>query len=248
MEREHSLELVRSLTRSVLELFCPGRLETFEADFALWALTAGVPQAAEKVEALRPQERGLDTTLVAGMFFQVLTQAAQLPASAPERVSFVRKEAKNYLVQHLAGQITMSQFYRLLNLIEERVQHYFEHLGRDWTGLKAGPQEEARPRPPAAVQGEELRRALARLEPQLKGRRITAAGLEEFLRDSAGRWFRVLDLETHFKVNKKTAWGYLNLLLKGGILKHNGEKANRARYALAASFQAAPPRPPMFTG
>ena len=78
--------------------------------------------------------RGLDTTLVAGMFFEVLMDAAQLPAGPRERVSFVRQKAKDYLVNRLAGQITLSQFYRLLNLIEEQVGYYFEHLTDDWTG------------------------------------------------------------------------------------------------------------------
>jgi hypothetical protein len=39
---------------------------------------------------------------------------------------------------------------------------------------------------------------------------------------------RLMDFETHFQVNKKTAWSYLNLLLTAGILKHNGENAGCA--------------------
>jgi hypothetical protein len=45
-------------------------------------------------------------------------------------------------------------------------------------------------------------------------------------------------------VNKKTAWGYLNLLLQEGVLTHNGEKANRVRYALAAPFTVNPASAP----
>jgi DNA-binding IclR family transcriptional regulator len=71
-----------------------------------------------------------------------------------------------------------------------------------------------------------------------KGRRITAEGLLAFLLGTEGRWFRLLDLEAHFRVNKKTAWSYLNLLLKAGLLEHNGEKANRVRYVLASPFRA----------
>lgn len=248
MEGDSRLELVRTLTQSVLELFCPGKLDGFEDDFPLWALSAGVPRVSEKVQTIRPRDQGLDTTLVAGMFFQVLVEAARLPAGAPERVSFVRKEAKNFLVQHLAGQITLSQFYRLLNLIEERVQLYFEHLPGDWTGLRSGLRGEDRSGPvPAPIKEEELHQALSRLDLPLKGRRITAATLEDFLRGTGGRWFRVLDLEGHFKVNKKTAWSYLNLLLKAGVLEHNGERANRVRYALAASLRATGADAPLLT-
>ena len=49
-----------------------------------------------------------------------------------------------------------------------------------------------------------------------------------------------MDFEVHFQVNKKTAWTYLNLLLTAGLLEHNGEKANKARYILAPPFVANP--------
>jgi alkylated DNA nucleotide flippase Atl1 len=73
----------------------------------------------------------------------------------------------------------------------------------------------------------------------LKGRRkLTPETLGDFLQETEGRWFRLLDFEVRFQVNKKTAWGYLNLLLQEGVLTHNGEKANRVRYALAAPLTA----------
>jgi hypothetical protein len=241
MDRDRVLELVKGLTRPVVEAFCPGELATFEADFAAWALTAGVPRAAEKAAVLKPRDQGLDTTLVAGMFFQVMLEASRLPATTPERVSFVRQEAKNYLVSRLAGQITLSQFYRLLSLIEEKAGAYFAALEGEWAGLRPGPREEPQPRP-EAVRGEELRRALAELPLPQKGRRkLTPETLWQFLRNTAGAWFRLLDLEAHFRVNKKTAWSYLHLLLQAGILEHNGEKANRVRYALAPRFKAESP-------
>ncbi len=240
MGRDDYLELVRNLTRSTLELFCPAKLAAFEEDFASLALTAGAPHVSEKIEIFKTRDQGLDTTLVAGMFFQVMLEAEKFPASIPERVSFVRKEAKNFLVQRLAGQITLSQFFRLLNLIEENVQHYFQHLEGAWAPPKPGPlPEPARPLPkPILGKGEELRQALSQVNLPQKGRRITAEGLLAFLLGTEGRWFRLLDLEAHFRVNKKTAWSYLNLLLKAGLLEHNGEKANRVRYVLASPFRA----------
>jgi len=249
MNREDRLGLVKVLTQAVLTLLRPAQAADFDDDFAAWALSAGTPAVAEHLPAFAPAPQGLDTTLVAGMFFQVLVEAAQLPASTPDRVSFVRRRAKDYLVTRLAGQITMAQFYRLLNIIEERVGHYFEHLNEGWTAFKPIPLKAAPaiPTPPEAIQGEELRQALARLSLPEKGRRkLTPETLWEFLRNTGGRWFRLLELEAHFQVNKKTAWNYLHLLLGAGVLEHNGEKANRVRYALAARFrtpETAPPTP-----
>jgi hypothetical protein len=236
--------LVRALTEQVLTAARPEKLADFADDFADFARTAGVPQAAEGLGYQRPPSQGLDTTLVAGMFFEVLMDAARLPVSSSERVSFVRKKAKDYLVTRLAGQITLSQFYRLLNLIEASVGDYFERLTEDWTGVprarEAAPL--AAPLPdPEAVDGEALRGALARLSLPLKGRRkLTPETMWDFLSHTGGRWFKLLDFEEHFQVNKKTAWSYLNLLLNAGVLEHNGEKANRVRYALDPSFKANP--------
>ncbi len=244
MERDAILTSIRALTRPVVELFCPEQADDFDDDFATWSLSAGALGVSENSAALTSPGRGLDTTLVAGMFFRVMMEATRLPVGAQERVSFVRKKAKDYLVTQLAGQITMSQFYRLLNLIEEEVSHYFARP--DWSGGRSGlreAREAALPPPlPDPVNLEALRHGLTKIALPLKGRRkLTPETLCEFLRETAGQWFRLLDFEARFLVNKKTAWGYLNLLLQEGILIHNGERANRVRYALAAPFQANSP-------
>ncbi len=251
MDRDAALTLVRTLTRPVLELFAPTQVDDFEDDFAAWTLSAGALGVSEKSYALTPPAHGLDTTLVAGMFFQVVMEASRLPTGSQERVSFIRKRAKDYLVTQLAGKITLSQFYRLLNLIEKDVGLYFAR--QDWLGGKSALRETrgASPLPPLPpplpelVKNEALRQALAKIALPLKGRRkLTPETLRDFLRETEGRWFRLLDFEARFKVNKKTAWGYLNLLLQEGVLTHNGEKANRVRYALAAPFKANPASPP----
>jgi alkylated DNA nucleotide flippase Atl1 len=240
MDHDATLTLVRNLTRPVLELFSPARIEEFDDDFADWALSAGALGVSESSYALVPPGRNLDTTLVAGMFFQVMMEASQLPAGPQERVSFVRKRAKDYLVTQLAGQITLSQFYRLLNLIEEEVGLYFTKS--DWAGGRPQLVEAARPQTlQGLVKTSALHQALGGIGLPQKGRRkLTADNLAEFLEETEGRWFRVLDFETRFQVNKKTAWAYLNLLHEEGILVHNGEKANRVRYSLAGPFKASP--------
>ncbi|MBM4301604.1 MAG: hypothetical protein FJ121_08750 [Deltaproteobacteria bacterium] len=249
MDRDAALSLVRTLTRPALELFSPAQLNEFEDDFAAWSLSAGALGVSEPSVFLTPPAHGLDTTLVAGMFFQVVMEAHRLPVGSQERVSFIRKRAKDYLVTQLAGQITLSQFYRLLNLIEEEAGLYFARP--DWSGGKAAlrePREVCLPLPlpqPEPVKSEALRQALAKIALPVKGRRkLTPETLGGYLRETEGLWFRLLDFEARFQVNKKTAWGYLNLLLQEGVLIHNGEKANRVRYALAAPFQAGPASPP----
>jgi hypothetical protein len=99
-------------------------------------------------------------------------------------------------------------------------------------------------RPPAPdppeeiVRAEPLRQALEALPLIPRGRRkLTSNALEEFLRETGGSWFRLLDFEARFGVNKKTAWAYLTQLLQAGILEHNGEKANKVRYMVANSLQ-----------
>ena len=240
MDRDATLTLVRTLTRPVLELFAPAQVEDFADDFADWSLSAGALGVSENSLVLFPPGRGLDTTLVAGMFFQVMMEASRLPAGPQERVTFVRKKAKDYLVTQLAGQITLSQFYRLLNLIEEEVGLYFAR--NDWSGGRPHLVEASRPQPRRElVKSDALQQALAKIGLPEKGRRkLTPETLADFLRETEGRWFRLLDFEVRFQVNKKTAWAYLNLLLAEGILVHNGEKANRVRYALAGPLKSSP--------
>jgi alkylated DNA nucleotide flippase Atl1 len=240
MDRDVTLTLVRTLTRPVLELFSPTQVEEFDDDFADWTLSAGALGVSESSFAPVPPGRGLDTMVVAGMFFQVMLEASRLPGTQQERVSFVRKKAKDYLVTQLAGQITLSQFYRLLNLIEEEVGIYFSK--NDWSRGRPNLVEASRPQPmPDLVKSDAMRQALSRIGLPEKGRRkLTTETLGDFLRETEGRWFRLLDFETRFQVNKKTAWTYLNLLLQEGILVHNGEKANRVRYALAGHFKTSP--------
>jgi hypothetical protein len=236
---ENKLHLVRTLTQAVVEMFAPHKLASFEAEFAPFALSGGALKVQERLGVIRSRDQGLDTTLVAGMFFQVLVEAEQLPVGPSERVSYVRKQAKNYLVNRLAGQISLSQFFRLLSLIDDHVQRYFSHLRSSW--VSPSPEAFSPPNPhqtaPNGIRLEALRQALVHLPEESSGRRkLTQDKLLEFLRNTGGGFFKLIDLEASFQVNKKTAWACLNQLLDDGILVHNGEKANKVRYSLASRF------------
>ena len=239
MDREAQLALVHTLTGAVITTLCPEQAPRFTEEFSAFALTAGLDLVAEGARLPAPLEHGLDTTLVAGMFFQILVEAESLPAGTPERVSFVRRRAKNFLVTRLAGQISLPQFFRLLTLIEQNVHRYFSRLKADWLGgadltgppLSTGAGEEG-------CRWEDLRQALAQLDlTPKKGKKLSRDTLCQYLGETRGQWFRLLDFERRFEVNKKTAWIYLHHLHEKGILAHNGEKANRARYALAPRFR-----------
>lgn len=239
MDGDNRLELVRTLTREVISTVRPEKIATFIEDFTALAISGGFIRAEESLAQFSPRNQTLDTILVAGMFFQVLREAENLPASTPERVSFIRRQAKSYLATRLAGQITLTQFFRLLDLIEENVQSYFEEVRDGWVATKAPLSAAPAPPPPQEViRSEALQQALKALPLMTKGRRkLTSEALEKFLSQTQGAWFRLLDFEEHFQVNKKTAWAYLNQLVEAGILEHNGEKANKVRYMVASPFR-----------
>lgn len=239
MDRDGHLELVRTLTQEVMATARPEKMATFDEDFAALAISGGLFRAEETAALHRPRSQALDTTLVAGMFFQVLREAEKLPASTPERVSFIRRQAKSYLATRLAGQIPLSQFFRLLNLIEEHVEGYFEEVRGGWVGGKAITFQRQAPEPAEEIfHTEALRRSLEALPLIPKGRRkLTGTSLERFLTETRGDWFRLLDFEERFGVNKKTAWAYLTQLHQAGILEHNGEKANKVRYMVAKPYR-----------
>jgi hypothetical protein len=266
--QEARLATIHALSQGILRVLASDQEPRFEQDFSLWTANPAALMVRESVggddlaytlgDRMAPKGRersllksgapqGLDTTLVAGMFFQVILEAEHLPGNTLERTSFVKQAVKNFLVQRLAGQITLSQFFRLVQIIEHEVTYYFHRLQGEWLSSEettpVTPPERATgytvsTAPP--VQIYELRLALSRLPlPHQANRKLSPEGLFDFLVKSEGRWFRLLDFESHFRLNKKTAWTYLTLLLHHDILRHNEAKANKVRYALSLTFMAA---------
>jgi|GEM_PF-458270 len=266
---EARLETIRKLSRCTIEVLVPDQAATFAEVFATWAAlpqqyvvkedlhSEGFPRLAALDLGKGPEgelargvprksspDRGLDTTLVAGLFFQVLLEAEHLPVNSQERSTFVKREVKNFLVSRLAGQITLSQFFRLMHLIDTEITHYFDRFRNEWLSVtpEATPNDylpeipSFRPLPEPVLQ-EKLRQALAQVPlPQQANRKLSGEGLLRFLLDTRGNWFRLLDFEFQFSLNKKTAWTYLSMLLQHHILRHNEQKANRVRYALSPQF------------
>lgn len=265
--QEARLAAVAALSRSLLQELAPDELANFSQDFPLWLATSLQMAVKERLlgedllvplggETARGQisprparpTQSLDTTLVAGMFLQVMLEAEHLPGTPLERTCFVKQAVKNFLVQRLAGQITLSQFFRLVQVIEQEVGYYFQRLQGQWLGAGDLPERPGEPVVAAepAVRPEillsDLQAALSCLPlPQQANRKLSPEGLLAFLAESQGKWFRLMDFESHFRLNKKTAWSYLTLLLHSEILRHNEQKANKVRYALATRFLSCPP-------
>jgi hypothetical protein len=263
---EARIATIQYLSQGILRLLAPDQEPKFEENFGLWAANPTRLAVREHFDSgdlvyslgdrtKRAREgslsgvvpQGLDTTLVAGMFFQVLLEAEHLPGNTLERTSFVKQAVKNFLVQRLAGQITLSQFFRLVQIIEHEVTYYFHRLQGEWLSPEEAPPVKSLPglgtgytvATAPTVQTYDLRLALSRLPlPHQANRKLSPDGLLDFIVKSEGRWFRLLDFESHFRLNKKTAWTYLTLLLHHDILRHNEEKANKVRYALSLTYMA----------
>ncbi len=162
--QENRLAVIQALSQGVLWVLAPEQALKFEQDFGLWAanpvklavrehlvgeeLTYSLGNLSSKnreqpFPAVAPQ--GLDTTLVAGMFLQVILEAEHLPGNTLERTSFVKQAVKNFLVQRLAGQITLSQFFRLVQIIEHEVTYYFHRLQGEWLSPQETPYAQATP-------------------------------------------------------------------------------------------------------
>ena len=72
--------------------------------------------------------------------------------------------------------------------------------------------------------------------PHRSHRKLTPGKLRNFLRQSAGRWFRLRDFERYIQMDRKTAWDYLQQFLQTGLLCHNRKNSAAVRYCLAPSF------------
>jgi hypothetical protein len=94
-----------------------------------------------------------------------------------------------------------------------------------------------RPRP---LKEEQLRQWLhdrfGGMLPRRPNRKLTPDKLFDFLKRSRGDWFRIKDLEQHFRVGPKTAWEYLQKLLAAGLICHNRGRTAAARYCLNPDF------------
>ena len=74
------------------------------------------------------QQEELDRVLVAGLIVEVILDQATWPDSRPVRREEVKRRLQDYLVQYLAGHISLDRFRRLVKNLDGWFEYYFSLL------------------------------------------------------------------------------------------------------------------------
>ncbi len=208
----------------------------------------GVWEAAKRWPG--PDQEKLDRALVGGLLLETILEVPGSPEDAQSRPLAVKALLKHNLATHLAGRVTLDQFRTLVRNLDRWFPYYYPLLTPAGSGSEEGGAAGAAPILqevyPAAFPGflrEEalqdwLDRHVQELLPHRPHRKLKADKLQDFLRRTQGGWFRVKDFQTHFLIDRKTAWEYLQKLLAAGLLGHNGGRSAAVRYCLADYFLA----------
>jgi hypothetical protein len=208
-------------------------------------MRTGVWEAAQR--DLGPAEEKLDRALVAGLMLEVILETAGSPVDPQTRRHLVKTRLKDTLVTHLAGRVTLDRFHHLLRQLDHWFPLYYPLITRgSFRGPGPAPSSgraaPAAPAPPArTVLQEDRLRAWFKEEgrdllPRRPHRKLNRDKLWEFLILTRGGWFRLKDFEQHFRVDRKTAWEYLQKLLAAGLLRHNQGRSAAVRYGLETRF------------
>ena len=82
----------------------------------------------------------LDRALVAGLIVEVILDQTNWPASLPARQQEVKRCLQDYLVQYLAGRISLDHFRRLVQNLDGWFDYYFSLLAANERATPGGPQ------------------------------------------------------------------------------------------------------------
>ena len=215
---------------------------------------------------LGTQEK-LDRALVAGLILEVVLDQVDLPDGLQARQHLIKTRIQDYLVQHLAGRVSLDRFRTLAQNLDGWFDFYYPLLVPEGQSAAAKPaalsycarepqavyrlhEPQNTPPGPKAAAGSPVPRHHACLDklldswleaaktdiPHRSHRKLTPGKLRSFLRQSAGRWFRLRDFERYIQMDRKTAWDYLQQFLQTGLLCHNRKNSAAVRYCLAPSF------------
>lgn len=204
----------------------------------------------------------LDRALIAGLLLEVILQEPAWPAEGRQRQQQIRNRLGNYLVEHLAGRVSLDRFRTLARHLDQWFDYYYPLLSpasptgkgpqdqvyysREPQGVYLVQEEKSNwlvdsrppspsPPPAPACREEVLAARLAALREHLPRRshaKLTLAKLKEFFQQSAGGWFRLRDFERFLQIDRKTAWDYLQQFLQWGLLCHNQRQSSAVRYCL----------------
>ena len=196
---------------------------------------------------LGAEEEKLDRALVAGLMLEVILETAGSPADPQAFRHLVKIRLQDTLVTHLAGRVTLDRFRHLLSQVDIWFPLYYPLTTAGAAKAMAAPLFQAAPALGSAAspsrRGLRVERLRAWLQeegqgllPQRPHRKVNQERLWEFLERTQGGWFRLLDFTRHFGVDRKTAWEYLQKLLRAGLLRHNRARSAAVRYALETRF------------
>jgi len=202
-------------------------------------------------QGLGAEEEKLDRALVAGLMLEVVLETAGSPVDPKTRCRLVKTRLKDTLVTHLAGRVTLDRFHHLLRKLDHWFPLYYPLITAPspMRSAPAADQGQAPLTPPAplplarrALREDRLRVWLndkgRDLLPRRPHRKLNVGKLWEFLVGTRGRWFRLKDFKQHFRVDRKTAWEYLDKFRRAGLLRHNRGRSAAVRYALETGFLA----------
>jgi hypothetical protein len=186
-------------------------------------------------------QKALNRALVAGMMLEAVFSLPGLSADPAARRGQVKSRLKTALVFHLAGHIPLQSFRDLAQDIDRWFDYFYplitsqgpmfeytEKVDNDYSASSG-----------QRVRGDLLRKSLDNLNgllPTRRHRKLDPQRLLEFLELTGGGWFRLRDLERFFRIDRKTAWEYIQKLLQAGLLHHNQARSAAVRYRLAPRF------------
>lgn len=231
----------------------------FQEDSTQMRLSRGLPFGKKAMERFTPNclskekdpwwgEEKLNRALVAGLMLEVIFSQPPLPDDPGARRRRLKEHLKTALVSRLAGHIPLHSFRSMAHNFDRWFDLFYPLIS------PSGPDESGQPRKdqqvPALARGLQedlLRETLARwtgLLPTRRHRKIDREKLLSFFRQTGGKWFRLKDFEQFFRMDRKTAWEYIQKLLRAGLLYHNQGRSAAVRYRLAPGFlQGTEPKP-----
>ena len=201
----------------------------------------------QNLKDFRKQAEKLDRALVTGLMLEVILETSSLSVDSQTLRHLVKTRLKDSLAVNLAGRVTLDRFRHLLIQVDIWFPLYYPLTTAGASLAPAAMRVQAVPAPAAAVSPSRRVLRVDRLRGWLKEegrgllphrphRKVNQDMLWEFLGGTQGGWFRLLDFTRHFGVDRKTAWEYLQKLLRAGLLRHNRARSAAVRYALETRF------------
>jgi hypothetical protein len=180
----------------------------------------------------------------------VVLEAPAGPTDPDRRRHHIKSRLTQSLVRQLSGYITLDRFRLLMRRLDNWFQFYYPLM-------PPPPPTQERPmlwekfsapatagRPHSLVRRNFfknwLRETAREILPRRPQRKIHPEGLEDFLQQAQIYWFQVKDFAQYFKIDRKTAWEYLQRFQETRLLVHNGRRSAAARYRLADNFLTVP--------